>query len=145
MLLSLPLSSLFSCFCFLTLWPSCCFRSEPHLQRLNPLLPTSSQCLLLLYSTSTPLPLHPSSVSTHHNHSISPHVVRTTARTMQKRLRRDSVMPALSDGVTIQSRLKTPPSAFKKMFKVRTNFSNERKELIFDLCLSLHLRLIWRY
>lgn len=28
-------------------------------------------------------------------------------------------MPLLSDGVTIQSRLKTPPSAFKKMFKVR--------------------------
>lgn len=38
---------------------------------------------------------------------------------IKKRLKRDSVMPLLSDGVTIQSRLKTPPSAFKKMFKVR--------------------------
>ena len=42
---------------------------------------------------------------------------------LQKRLRRDSMMPLISDGVTMQSRLKNPPSAFKKMIKVSWTFN----------------------
>ena len=36
---------------------------------------------------------------------------------LQRRFQRDSVMPLLSDGIKIQSRIKTPPSAFKKLVK----------------------------
>jgi hypothetical protein len=47
---------------------------------------------------------------------------------LEKRFKRDSVMPLLSDGVIIQSRLKTPPSAFKKMIK-----SAKRRQQLHDM------------
>jgi (p)ppGpp synthase/HD superfamily hydrolase len=37
---------------------------------------------------------------------------------LEEKLRNDELLPAVADGVVIQSRLKTPPSAFKKMVKV---------------------------
>ena len=40
-------------------------------------------------------------------------------RQLERKLREDDLMPLLVDKVVIQSRLKTPSSAFKKMVKVR--------------------------
>jgi len=53
---------------------------------------------------------------------------------LQRRFQRDSVMPLLSDGINIQSRIKSPPSAFKKMVK-----GAKRRQQLHDM---LGLRII---
>lgn len=66
--------------------------------------------------------------------SIASGILKLYRNDLETRLRKDHLMPVVTKKVTIQSRLKTPSSAFKKMVKVSicihyckvTAFNNQR-------------------